>query len=58
MTAFAIPLLGLLDTVGINALARIEKFDRKRPIDDGTRLTNQLIQPLFDNRAVTSVIDV
>src|SRR5207249_1935989 len=38
--------------------ARIEKLDRDLSIGDGLRLSDQLIQPLFRNRAVALVVNV
>ena len=37
---------------------RTEELDRERSIDDRVRLSNQLIQPLFDNRPVASFVDI
>ncbi len=38
--------------------ARIEKLDLELSISDGLRLSDQLIQPLFANRAVASLVNV
>src|SRR5258708_11803625 len=38
--------------------ARIEKLDVELAISNGLRLSDQLIQPLFGNRAVTLVVNV
>src|SRR5437899_12164277 len=38
--------------------ARIEELDLELSVNDGVRLSDQLIQPLFANRAVASVVDV
>src|SRR5437867_2112132 len=38
--------------------ARIEKLDLELSIGDGLRLSDQLIQPLFGNRAVALVVNV
>ena len=38
--------------------ARIEKLDLEQSIGDGLGLSDQLIQPLFGNRAVALVVDV
>src|SRR5713226_6437907 len=38
--------------------ARIEKHDLELPISDRLRLSDQLIQPLFGNRAVALVVNV
>ena len=38
--------------------ARIEKLDLELSISNGLRLSDQLIQPLFANRAVALVVNV
>src|SRR2546422_1901953 len=38
--------------------ARVEKLDLELSISDGLRLSDQLIQPLFGNRAVALVVNV
>src|SRR5881275_310297 len=38
--------------------ARIEELDLELSVSDGGRLSDQLIQPLFGNRAVALVVDV
>src|SRR5882762_1209968 len=38
--------------------ARIEELDLELSVSDGVRLSDQLIQPLFGNRAVALVVDV
>src|SRR5215212_7995072 len=38
--------------------ARIEKLDLEASISNGLRLSDQLIQPLFGNRAVALVVNV
>src|SRR5262249_23835380 len=38
--------------------ARIEKLDLKLAIRDGHRVSDQLIEPLFGNRAVAPVVNV
>src|SRR5829696_507016 len=42
----------------ISLHARIEKLDLELSISDGLRLSDQLIQPLFANRAVALVVNV
>ena len=38
--------------------ASTEEFDLEGSIDDGFRLPNQLIQPLFGDRAVAAIVHV
>jgi hypothetical protein len=48
-----------VDQLNVNAKAstpRIEKLDLELSISNGLRLSDQLIQPLFGNRAVALVV--
>jgi len=38
--------------------AGIEEFDRERSIDDGRRLSDQLVQPPFHSRSIATLVDV
>src|SRR5215211_2822098 len=42
----------------ISLHSRLEKLDLELLISDGLRLSNQLVQPLFANRAVALVVNV
>ena len=42
----------------VSCHARIEKLDFELPISDGLRLSDQLVQPLFGDRAIALVVSI
>ena len=56
--AIAQPPRGSAERERKNLHARIEKLDLELSISDGLRLSDQLIHPLFGNRAVALVVNV
>ena len=50
--------LGSAEREGERRHAGIEEFDLELSIDDRLRLSDQLIQPLVDNRAVAALVHV